>query len=88
MVSQLLFGEAFEILTKSKDWTKVRTDMDSYVGWIQNGQFLAVTDDQYEEYQSLSKIKIGFDGGILSIMIFVSSFYMERLYERIFLILE
>ncbi|MCS3557048.1 MULTISPECIES: C40 family peptidase [unclassified Sphingobacterium] len=65
MISQLLFGEAFEILTKSKDWTKVRTEMDSYVGWIQNGQFLAITDDQYEEYQSLSKVKIGFDGGHL-----------------------
>lgn len=65
MVSQILFGETFEIIVKSKDWTKIRTEMDAYVGWVQNGQFLTVDNQGYQEYLSLENRKIGYEGGLL-----------------------
>lgn len=33
MVSQLLFGEMFEIIEVSNAWTKIRTEHDGYEGW-------------------------------------------------------
>ena len=65
MISQLLFGETFEIITKSKDWTKISTTADGYMGWIQNGQFLTVDSQGYQHYQSLSITRVGFEGGFL-----------------------
>ncbi|UIR57240.1 C40 family peptidase [Sphingobacterium sp. SRCM116780] len=66
MVSQVIFGETFEILARSINWTKVRTTSDSYIGWIQNGQFLTVDDVGFCAYQLLNKKYIGFEGGFLS----------------------
>jgi len=39
MISQLLFGETFEIIENTKDWTKVVTHFDTYSGWISSKQF-------------------------------------------------
>jgi len=35
MVSQVLFGEVFEIVAKHSDWTKIRLLHDNYSGWIE-----------------------------------------------------
>ena len=37
--SQLLFGEKFEILRKQKEWLKIKTSYDKYVGYIKNRNF-------------------------------------------------
>lgn len=66
MVSQVLFGEAFEIQMKSKEWTKVCMIADGYTGWIQNGQFLTLNEMQYQDYLSLDKEYVGFEGGFLT----------------------
>lgn len=34
-VSQLIFGETAEIIDKEKEWLLIRTDFDSYEGWIE-----------------------------------------------------
>lgn len=39
MVSQVLFGEEFEILEETQDWTRIRLFSPDYEGWIQNGQY-------------------------------------------------
>lgn len=39
MVSQVLFGEVFEIIEKGKDFDKVRLLDVDYEGWIQHGQY-------------------------------------------------
>jgi len=41
MVSQLLLGETAEVLEQGKDFTKIKTDLNDYEGWVQNPQ---VTD--------------------------------------------
>ncbi|HEY2583698.1 MAG TPA: C40 family peptidase [Mucilaginibacter sp.] len=40
LVSQLLFGEAFEILEWKENWVKVTTAYDNYTGWIGRLQFI------------------------------------------------
>tara|TARA_B100000963_G_scaffold64716_1_gene52731 strand:- start:1580 stop:2332 length:753 start_codon:yes stop_codon:yes gene_type:complete len=38
--SQILFGEKFKILSKKKNWFKIRTYYDNYVGYIKKTNFL------------------------------------------------
>lgn len=45
MVSQLLLGETAEILEQGKDFTKIKTDLDCYEGWVQNPQVTALVDE-------------------------------------------
>ncbi len=53
MVSQLLFGEAAEIMEATKDFAKVRCLYDGYVGWAQTAQ-LAETDETIALMKPLS----------------------------------
>jgi hypothetical protein len=39
-VSQLLFGEAFEITEWTDNWVKIITSIDNYTGWIGRLQFI------------------------------------------------
>lgn len=46
-VSQLLFGEAVEILEwKGKTWAKVRCTVDNSIGWVQARQLLPLTNEE------------------------------------------
>lgn len=45
MVSQILFGETFDILEGDKEWTKIFTHLDSYSGWISSKQFEILNDE-------------------------------------------
>lgn len=38
MVSQILFGEEFEILEEVQNWVQVRTSYDAYTGFVDQGQ--------------------------------------------------
>lgn len=38
LVSQLLMGETYTILEETPDWVKIKTDWDSYQGWINRTQ--------------------------------------------------
>ncbi|MBW4889691.1 C40 family peptidase [Mucilaginibacter sp. HMF5004] len=42
MVSQLLFGETFELLERVDNWVRVVTTFDGYHGWISDLQFAAL----------------------------------------------
>tara|TARA_B100001123_G_scaffold440368_2_gene579252 strand:+ start:231 stop:965 length:735 start_codon:yes stop_codon:yes gene_type:complete len=39
VVTQLLYGETFKNLKKSKSWFKIKNDADGYIGYIKNGKF-------------------------------------------------
>ena len=39
VVSQILFGEKFKILSKKKNWLKIKTDYDNYIGFIKNEKY-------------------------------------------------
>ena len=52
MVSQVLFGEHFKVLDKSKQWRKIRLAYDKYEGWIDEKQYLEITKEYYIESNS------------------------------------
>jgi len=47
MISQLLFGEHFEILEIHKKWSKIRCAFDTYEGWVDTKQIEEITEDIY-----------------------------------------
>lgn len=65
MVSQVLFGELFEILDIQPDWTAIRLLETSYLGWIQNGQFKALETQAMEHYLKGEPSLVGREGGLL-----------------------
>ncbi|MGV6828199.1 MAG: C40 family peptidase [Flavobacteriales bacterium] len=50
MVSQLLYGELFIVLEKQEKWSKVKLFYDAYEAWIDNKQFLTISEDEYHNY--------------------------------------
>ena len=40
VTSQILYGEKFKILSKTKGWVKIQTKYDNYTGFIKNQKFL------------------------------------------------
>lgn len=47
MVSQLLFGETFEIVEYSGDFVRIRITHDQYEGFIRKEQFLTLDEEEY-----------------------------------------
>lgn len=45
MVTQLLFGESFEILERENSWLYIRCNHDSYPGWIDQKQSFLCSED-------------------------------------------
>ena len=37
--SQVLYGEEFKILSKRKNWVKIKTSFDNYIGFIKTNNF-------------------------------------------------
>ena len=56
MVTQVLFGEAFEILNKTEKWSFIRLLNDQYEGWIDNKQYKEISKDQFESLKNSNKI--------------------------------
>jgi hypothetical protein len=58
MVSQVLFGETFVILEEEKEWSKISLSFDSCKGFIDNKQYLKITENyflklkEYKQYVS------------------------------------
>ena len=53
MVSQLLFGEHFEIIEIQKNWIKIKIAYDNYECWIDQKQFQPISEETFKELQSL-----------------------------------
>ena len=47
MVTQVLFGETFEILKQTEKWSWIRLSADQYEGWIDNKQYQIISEDLY-----------------------------------------
>ena len=39
VISQILYGEKFKILSKKKDWLKIKTRFDNYIGYIKSKNY-------------------------------------------------
>ena len=49
VTSQILYGEKFKILSKNKNWIKIKTSFDNYIGYIKNEKYT-------NEYTSSHKV--------------------------------
>lgn len=52
MVTQLLFGEHFQIAETEKKWVKIRHSFDNYECWIDRKQFLGISEETFNELQN------------------------------------
>ena len=55
-VSQVLFGEHFQIIEQQKQWLKIRLHFDSYEGWIDVKQCQLISEVDFEEISSIAEI--------------------------------
>ncbi|MEP3838593.1 MAG: C40 family peptidase [Algibacter sp.] len=56
LISQVIYGDFFKILEQRKQWTKIRLAFDKYEGWVDNKQYIEITEEQYKELHSQSPI--------------------------------
>jgi gamma-D-glutamyl-L-lysine dipeptidyl-peptidase len=56
MTNQVLFGEVFEILDKTKNWIKVKLMHDGYEGWISDKQYKPIEAELYQDLLSKSPV--------------------------------
>ncbi len=49
MTSQVLYGDSFKVLEVRKKWSKIRLAFDKYEGWIDNKQYLEITEEDYTQ---------------------------------------
>ena len=49
IVSQILFGEHFEVLQTSKQWAFIRQQFDGYEGWIDIKQFAPISASDFNQ---------------------------------------
>ena len=64
LISQVLYGDVFKVVEKRKKWSKIRLEFDRCEGWIDNNQYLEISETEYtslREYpQKLSSDLIEF----------------------------
>ncbi len=53
MITQVLFGEVFEILErKGRQWFQIQCHWDKSIGWIKSNQVKAITPSEYHDYKN------------------------------------
>ena len=58
MVSQLLFGETYAVLENLGEWVRVKSHLDQYEGWIQGKQYFELSEDAFEDYLRVDKLRL------------------------------
>ncbi len=53
IVSQILYGEKFKILSEKKNWVKIKTTFDNYVGYIKKQKF----GNEFKPHLKICKLK-------------------------------
>ncbi|GAA4270030.1 C40 family peptidase [Hyunsoonleella aestuarii] len=60
LVSQILYGDFFKVLEYRKSWSKIRLAFDKYEGWVDNKQYLQISEEQYKNL-NCSELKLSLD---------------------------
>ena len=56
IISQILYGEKFEILSKNGSWFKIKTNFDNYIGYIKKNKYYQNFNPTNKIYKKKSKI--------------------------------
>ena len=59
MVNQVVFGEHFRVVEKTKKWSKIRLAFDNYEGYIDNKQYEEITEEIYISLSEEEKFYAG-----------------------------
>lgn len=62
IVSQVLFGEHFQVLEQLKQWSKIKLQFDDYEGWVDTKQYQVISK---EDYKKLSQDAIVLNGDLI-----------------------
>ena len=49
IVSQVLFGEHFEILEQLKQWSRIKMQYDNYEGWVDSKQYQLISESSFNQ---------------------------------------
>lgn len=49
IVSQVLFGEHFEIIDKDNQWSKIKLQYDEYEGWVDSKQYQLISEQNFKQ---------------------------------------
>lgn len=60
MVTQVLYGEHFKILEVRKKWSRIRLAFDKYEGWIDNKQYITISEENYSAFEA-KELKLSSD---------------------------
>ena len=63
IISQVLFGEHFEVLEQHNQWRKIRLQYDNYEGWVDSKQFKEISES---EFNQLSEKEIVLSGDMMN----------------------
>jgi hypothetical protein len=56
VTSQIIYGEKFKILSKNKNWIKIKTSFDNYKGYIRNSKYIEKFSPNYKVNSLKAKI--------------------------------
>ena len=56
ITSQIIYGEKFKILSKTKNWIKIKTSFDNYIGYIKNSKYIENFNPDYKVNSLKTKI--------------------------------
>ena len=56
VTSQIIYGEEFNILAKSKKWIKIKSLFDNYTGYIENKDYVSKHNPKYKIYSLKANI--------------------------------
>lgn len=56
IVSQVLFGEHFEIIDKQNQWSKIKLQYDEYEGWVDSKQYQLISEENFKRLSTESII--------------------------------
>ncbi len=73
ILSQVLFGEHFEILDQEKQWVKIKLQFDNYEGWVDEKQFKKISEVNFNK---LSNTEIILNGDLIEYIISDKNFLM------------
>lgn len=48
IVTEILFGESFDVLEVQKNWTKIKMHFDGYEGWMDTKQYRAISENDLQ----------------------------------------
>lgn len=52
MVTQLLFGDTFDVIERADDWCKIQLHDDNYIGWINAKLVAKLSEKEVERWMN------------------------------------